>query len=61
MQVYKSPGGSRYIVVDGQVYCKPIFGSAFRSSMTVERYLELIGLGLLRFERVIKPIIFKKH
>ena len=60
MQIYKSPGGARYVVVDDKVYCKPITGFAFRSSMTVERYLELIGWGFLRFEKLIKPITFIK-
>lgn len=60
MQVYKSPGGVRYVVVDGRVYGKPTTGYAFRSEMTVERYLELIGLGVLRFEKVIKPIMTVK-
>lgn len=60
MQIYKSPGGARYVVVDGKVYCKPLTGFAFRSSMTVERYLELIELGFLRFEKLIKPIMVIK-
>lgn len=60
MQVYKSPVGVRCVVVDGRVYGKQPTGYAFRSEMTVERYLELIGLGFLRFEKVIKPIITVK-
>ena len=60
MQVYKSPGSARYVVVDGQVYCRPTKGFAFRSEMTVERYLDLIGCGFLRFEKLIKPIMFIK-
>ena len=60
MQVYKTPDGARYFVVDGKVHCKPLTGFIFRSSMTVERYLELIGWGFLRFEKVIKPIMFIK-
>lgn len=61
MQVYKSPGGALYIVIDGVVYCKPVNGFAFRSSMTVGRYLELIAGGLLKFEKLIPPIMLKKH
>lgn len=61
MQVYKSPGGARYIVVDGVVYCKTVNGFVFRSSMTVARYLELIAGGLLTFHAVIRPIMLKKH
>ena len=60
MQVYKSPGGASYVAVEGVVYCKPLTGFAFRSSMTVDRYLELIAFGFLRFEKVIKPIMFIK-
>lgn len=61
MQIYKSPGGARYIVIDGVVYCKPVNGFVFRPAMTVARFLELIGFGFLRFEKVIKPIMLKKH
>ena len=37
MQVYKSPDGARYFVVDGKVNCKPLTGLALSYSMTVER------------------------
>lgn len=62
MQIYKSPGGARYVVVEGVVYCKPANGSmVYRPSMTVERYLELIAGGILTFHCVIRPIMLKKH
>lgn len=61
MQIYKSPGGARYVVINGFVYCKPVEGVVFLSSMSVERFLALIAGGLLTFEKLIPPILLKKH
>lgn len=62
MQIYKTPMGTRYIVVDGLVYFKPVDGSPVRRSlMTVSRFLYLIERGLMRFDRTIKPIMLKRY
>lgn len=61
MNMYQSPGGARYVVVDCRVYCRPNVGAVFLSSMTVEHFLFLIRTGMLTFVKTIKPIMLKKH
>ena len=52
MQIYKSPGGTQYLVFRGVVYFKPSGGGEVRQSdMPVSRFLKLIEGCLLKFHR----------
>lgn len=64
MQMYKTPGGTRYLVFRGHVFYKPNHPDAqvLQSNMTVERFLELIEGGLMTFVKTVNPALaYESH
>lgn len=58
MQIYKSPGGSKYLVFRGEVYYQPSAGGTpLLSSMTVARFLDLIERGVMTFSKTVNPAL----
>lgn len=61
MQMYRSPGGTRYIVFRGYVFYKPNGAPenspVLQSNMTVARFLELIEGGLMTFVKTVNPAL----
>ena len=65
MNVYTTPFGTAYMVKNGEVFYCPSwahglkFALVFKSTMTVQDYLDKIAGGLLTFAYTINPNQFK--